>query len=177
MTVAIPEFSHRVTVDRLPATGLALRLAAGPDARGGLTRRFGLLALERLEADLVLTRDRRGVTLAGSFEADVTQACVVSGEPVPFRVRETIGLRFEPTSAASPDAEIELSGEALDVLPIEDGAVDVGEAIAQSLALALDPYPKAGPEVLAEARRWLASEEGLAADAGRTRPFTDLGRQ
>lgn len=177
MSGPVPEFSHRVAVERIPASGLTLHLAAGADARAALAARFGLLALDRLEGDLTLARDGRGVGLVGALVAEAVQACAISGEPVEARVSEAVALRFEPPADVPADAEIELSGDALDVLPIEEGAIDLGEALAQSLAIALDPYPKASADVLAEARRRLASEDALAAEARRANPFASLRRQ
>ncbi len=174
MTVRANEFSHLVAVDRIPRAGMALRLAAGADARAALARRFGLLALDRLEGEVTLARAGRGIDLAGTLVAEATQVCVVSGEPVAASLSEVLALRFEPPADVAPDTEIELSDEALDLLPIEDGAIDVGEALAQSLAVALDPYPRASPDAVAEARRRLLSEEEAAAEARRSSPFAAL---
>ncbi|WP_448582879.1 YceD family protein [Thermaurantiacus sp.] len=176
MTETVPEFSHGLMVDRIAANGMVLYLEAGADSRLQLAARFGLVALDRLEADLVVTRDARGVTLAGRFAADVIQACVISGEPVQARIAEELALRFEELAEPVPDCEVELSHEALDLLPIEDGAIDVGEALAQSLALALDPYPRAGPEVLAKARRQFANAQKLA-ERCQPSPFAILRQQ
>ncbi len=177
MTGPRPEFSHRVAVERIPAAGLSLRLEAGPEARAKLARRFDLVALDRLEGELRLTRDARGVGLAGTLRAEVIQACVVSGEPVAGRIADELALRFERLADPVPDSEVELAAEALDLLPIEDGAIDLGEALAQSLALALDPYPRAGPEALAAARRRLRSEEEMAEEARGSSPFAALRPQ
>lgn len=174
--MSAPEFSHRVAVEKVARTGTPLLLVAGEDARARLAARFGLLSLESLSADLLLTRDARGVALSGMLAAEAVQSCVVSLEPVPVRVEERLALRFEVPAPPEPDAEVELSAEALDVLPIEGGEIDVGEAVAQSLGLALDPYPRAAPEVLAEARRRLMSEEEAAAMARAAGPFARLAK-
>ena len=44
--------------------------------------------------------------------------------------------------------EVVLDAEAEDVEPLVAGAIDIGEAVAQQLSLALDPFPRA-PEALA----------------------------
>ena len=66
------------------------------------------------------------------------------------------------------------------MLPIEGRSIDLGEAAAQSLGLALDPYPRAGAEALAAARRRLLSEEAAAereaAEKARANPFAVLKR-
>jgi uncharacterized metal-binding protein YceD (DUF177 family) len=171
-----PEFSHRVPVDKLSTRAQPLLLEAGPSARAALAARFDLEALDRLSATLELVRHGRGASVTGRLEADVVQRCVVSGEPVPAQVRELLNLRFEP----QPDSEgdIELEAEALDTLPVEDGAIDVGEAVAQSLLLALDPYPRADEATLARVRAHLLSEEEAEARAATAKaeasPFAKL---
>ena len=45
-------------------------------------------------------------------------------------------------SAAGPDDEIELSESDCDVVFYDNAAIDLGTAIADSLALSLDPYPR-----------------------------------
>ena len=57
---------------------------------------------------------------------------------------------------------MELSADALDTLPIENGAIDLGEAAAETLALALDPFPRSpgADAALAEAGVLGESEAG-----------------
>lgn len=162
--MAAPEFTHVVPLDRLTGASRRHRLVADEAARAALAQRFDLIEIERLEADLDVRRDGKGVHAAGPMRAEVVQRCVVSGEPVRARIETALDLRFEPADA--PDGEVELTEDLLEVLPLEDGAVDLGEAVAQSLVLALDPWPRADAAKLAEARRHLLSEaEAEAASA------------
>jgi uncharacterized metal-binding protein YceD (DUF177 family) len=72
------------------------------------------------------------------------QSCAVSGEDLAVRIDEPLALRFVP--AAQPEGEeIELDADELDEIPFEGHVFDLGEAVAQSLALAIDPYAT-GPE-------------------------------
>jgi uncharacterized metal-binding protein YceD (DUF177 family) len=109
----------------------------------------------------------------------VVQSCVVSGEPVPAHVDEPLELRFEPLDEGRD--EIELEADALDVMPVDGDAIDLGEALAQALAVALDPYPRAAPDVLAKARQLLMSEEEAEARAEAAKasanPFAALKKQ
>lgn len=175
---AAPEFSRAVARDRLPAAGLDLRLAADAAERDALAARFGLLRLDRLEAELHLRKTARGLSCRGTVLAEAVQACVVSGAPVPARLEVSVDLRFEPEEPAAA-VEVELGPESLDTLPLADGGADVGEAVAQTLALALDPYPRAGEEHLAEARRHLLTEEeaDLLSRKDSSRPFAALGKR
>ena len=73
---------------------------------------------------------------------------MVTGTGVPARVEETFEITFRPQpSGTGGDDEIELSEGEMDVVFYDGGAVDLGEAVAETLSLALDPYPRA-PEAI-----------------------------
>lgn len=144
-----PEFSRLVEVRRLSEQRLTL--TANREERAALARRFALVSIERLEADLSLTRHGETVAATGRLAAEIVQSCAVSGEPLTVVVEEPIELRFVPARHAHrPDEEIELDAEDCDEIEYTGSSVDVGEAVAQSLALAIDPYAT-GPQ--AEAAR------------------------
>jgi uncharacterized metal-binding protein YceD (DUF177 family) len=82
-----------------------------------------------------------GATARGTVRAVLDQPCVATGDPVRTTVDEPFAIRFIPHRDIA-DEELELSADDLDVMPIDDNAVDLGEAVAQTLALALDPYPR-----------------------------------
>lgn len=173
-----PEFSKIVPLDRLGSTPALYVVEADGATRAALAERLGLLSLEHLSARLELWRAGKGAGASGSFTAEVIQECVVSTLPVASRIEAPMELRFEPI--AEVGGEIELEAEELDLLPVENGAVDIGEAVVQSLALALDPYPRASAEDMAEARSRLMSEEEAAAQEQADRmarsPFAGLKR-
>lgn len=166
------EFCRPVRLDTIGSGPTARAIDASPVECAALARRFDLLTLESLAADLTAQRIAGGITLTGRVRAHGNQSCVVSGLPVPFAIEETLALRFDPASGAAD--EVELTDADLDVLPLEGDAVDFGEAAAQALSLALDPYPKAGASELAEYRRLLTSEEEAARAAN---PFSILASE
>lgn len=171
-----PEFSHRIPIEKLPSHAQDHVLEADAAARAALAERFDLVAIERLIAHVSVAKQGKGAQLSGRFEADVVQRCAVSGEPLAAHVADSLHLRFEPEQAEP--GEIELDAGALDVLAVEDGAVDIGEAVAQSLFLALDPYPLADEAVLARVRALILSEEEAeaaeAAAKAKASPFAML---
>ncbi len=67
------------------------------------------------------------------------QTDVVTLDPVPGHVEDDFSLLFggTPDDAAALDPDAEL------VEPLVDGHIDIGEAVAQQLSLAMDPYPRA----------------------------------
>ena len=155
-----PEFSRPVRVDTLGEQPRTMRIAAEPGERAAVAARFGLIALDRLEADLTLSRKEEEIAVHGTLEAAVAQACVASGAPVPATLAAPFDILFRrPPEPGQPDEEIELSDSELDVIFYEHGEIDVGEAVAETLALSLDPYPRS-PEAEAILRAAGVKPEG-----------------
>lgn len=133
-----------------------LRLSADSADRAAIAERFGLISVERLDAALTLAVAGEVLHVTGTLDAAVTQRCVATGEPLPARLREPIDVRFVPNArleAAAPEAEVELGGDEMDVIGYDGGRVAIGEMVAETLALALDPYPRS-----AGADAWLAQK-------------------
>ncbi len=170
------EFSVAVQIDLLGKAPANFTLAANADERAALARRFDLQAISALSGQFSVTRSGDGAHVDGQWTADVIQSCVVSGAPLAAHVGGSLVLRFEPPP--TDGGEIELEADALDVLPVEDGSIDLGDALAQSLLLALDPFPRADEATLAEARLHLLSEEEATkieeADRLARNPFAKL---
>ena len=139
-----PEFSRAVPVQSLEDSETVIDIEADADERAALARRFGLLALDSLTAKVGLTPADGGlVRVHGALAAEVTQACVITLEPVTARVEASFERLYgadapEEEAGLIADADTEESPE-----PFTDGAVDVGEAVAEQLALELDPFPRA----------------------------------
>jgi uncharacterized metal-binding protein YceD (DUF177 family) len=136
-----PEFSRMVDVPRVAGRVARHAIAADDQERAALAQRFGLVALDRLEAELRIELLRGGmVRIEAALAADLTQECVVTLEPVPAKIEESFALLYGPPEAAR---EVVIDGEAETVEPLEGARIDVGEAVAQQLSLALDPFPRA----------------------------------
>lgn len=142
-----PEFSRPVRLEAIGDEPRAIAVDAGEVEREALATRFGLISIEQLEGRFSVHRDLAGIAVAGRVTAAVTQRCSITGEPIAAAVDEEVHLRFVEEAAVGEE-EIELDEEAIDVLPVEDGAIDLGEAAAETLALALDPFPR-GPNAAA----------------------------
>ncbi len=140
MTIA-PEFSRLVPLDRIGAGASAHEIAANEAECAALATRFDLIAIERLTATLTLKRDGDVVDASGRLSAAVIQPCIASGEPVPATIDTDLAIRFAPESD-DPAEEVELDAHALDTVDYRGGAIDLGEAAAETLALALDPFPR-----------------------------------
>lgn len=145
MTSDMPpaEFSRVERLDTIGVDERRVSIAAAEAERAALARRFGLVGVDLLTADLVVRREGSAVLATGRVRARVTQACSVTGEPVPAQIDEPVTLRFvEPGDSFEPE-EVELDPDALDTIEIAGGGVDLGEAAAETMALALDPFPRA----------------------------------
>ncbi len=162
------EFSRPERVDQIGVVERIVELTADAPERTALARRFDLLAVDRLQASFTVRRDDAGILATGRVAAAVTQACVATGVPLPATVDETVALRFVEQLAAADEED--LPADALDVLPIEDGAIDLGEAAAATMALALDPFPRS-PDADAALAAAGVKEEGEEDGAG---PFAAL---
>lgn len=137
-----PEFSRPVRIDTLATEPRRIVLTADEGERRALADRFGLAAITRLEAAAAVSRNGETAVAAGTLRAEVTQSCVATGEPVEASLAEDFRIEFRPPPAARRDDEIELDQAELDVVFHDGVAVDLGEAVAETLALALDPYPR-----------------------------------
>jgi hypothetical protein len=127
-------------------------IEANERERAALAQRFGLIAVEHLSADYALRREAIGVRATGTLRAEVAQACVVTGEPCPARIEEPFAIRFLPAGSESGE-DVELSEDALDATFFSGNLIDLGEAAAETMALALDPFPRspAAAQALQEA--------------------------
>ena len=149
-------------------SGDRLHFVATDEEREDIADRLGLVALDRFEAEVTLERNGDLVTATGRVTAKAAQPCIATGEPVHETVDEPVTLRFVPVPGdGDPDEEIELDANELDTVFHDGQVIDLGDALADTLSLALDPYPRSpnAEEVLRDAG--VLSEE----EAG---PFSGL---
>ena len=150
--------------------GDRLALVATDAEREAIAERLRLLTLDRLEAEVVLHKDAAAIVADGRVRAKVRQACIATGEPVPASIDEPVHLRFVAApDDGDPDEEIELGEDELDTIFHDGLQIALGDALADTLALAIDPYPRsAGADEALRAAGVLPEEEagpfaGLAA--------------
>ncbi len=154
------EFSRPVRIDTLGEQPRPMTIEAEPRERAALAARFGLIALDRLEAGVTLRRIAEDVAVHGTLQASLVQACVASALPVPAVLATSFDILFRPRAqAVGAEEEIELSESEMDVVFYDEAEIDVGEVVAETLALALDPYPRA-PEAEATLREAGVKREG-----------------
>lgn len=154
-----PEFSRPERIDTIGARERTVTLSADDAERAALAARFGLVSIGRLEATLAVRQEASGIAVRGRVGADVVQACTVTDEPIPATIDEPVALLFVSEGSAAEDEEIELDEGALDTVPYEGGAIDLGEAAAETMALALDPFPRSANAAAALREAGVLTEE------------------
>lgn len=144
------ESVHRLQLDQI-RDGERIDFNANAEELAAIAERLRLVSLDRLDAHTVLKRDGAMVKASGRLKASLSQACVATGEPVAQHIDEAFDLSFVP--APSAEEELELAADQLDTIFHDGQAIDLGTAIADTLALALDPYPRspAADEALRQA--------------------------
>lgn len=164
------EFSRPIKVDDLGEDETIEEIEATQAERKALARRFGVVSLDRLVARVSLRRLPRDglIQLEGCLWATVTQACVVTLEAVTSEVEREFSQLFTLGLGSEPDGEVFVDLDAEDPPePVEDGRIDLGEAVAEHLSLALDPYPR-GEGAELQSGDWDGAE-------ARNSPFAVLG--
>ncbi len=137
-----PEFSR---IWRLDALGIDRQVEIEADAteRAALATRFALQSLDTLSATATFHPVAAGIEAKGQMKAKAVQSCVITGEPVPATIDQPFTIRFVAPDATPVSEELELDAEDCDVMEHDGQGIDLGEAVAQTLGLALDPYPRA----------------------------------
>lgn len=141
----LPPFRRPIPVGSLSRRRpLPFDLAPEPHEKAEIARFLGLEALRDLrfrgELSPVGGDDWQ---IEGHLTAQVVQSCVVTLAPVVSRIDEAIARRYVPREAYDPPAEIDIDPEAEDEPDPFDAAIDPGALALESLALVLDPYPRA----------------------------------
>ena len=138
------EFSRMIDARAIDAA--PVRLVAGAEECAALARRFEIVAVTAANATVDLVREGSAVTAHGRLVADILQSCAVSGEDFPVHIDERLAFRFVPDTAThAPDEELEIDAGDCDEIPFDGHHFDLGEAVAQSLGLAIDPFAT-GPD-------------------------------
>jgi hypothetical protein len=146
--------SYEVNVARLPRSGLPVVFEADEAARAKLAEAHDLLSVEAFRVDLLVTAwNKGGARVTGTVVADITQACVVTLEPLAARLSAEVSALFLPESSRLgrqlPQGEMLLDPEGPDGPETFSGeTVDVGALAEEFFDLEIDPYPrKPGVEI------------------------------
>jgi Large ribosomal RNA subunit accumulation protein YceD len=139
--------SRPVTLADVPPAGRDVSIITSEKERGAVARLLQLPGIAALEATLRVSHyGKDGLEVAGEIHAQLTQACVVTGEHFESDVVAPVEIRFSPHGQ---DPNAPLGADELVDPDAEDppdllvgGRIDLGAVATEFLALALDPYPK-----------------------------------
>lgn len=149
--------------------GLSERRAATAEELVEIARVLDVLACEGVTADYVIRPiGHRRYVLKGEVSGQLTQACVVTLEPVAQRLHAAFDVEFWPagTLPVAGEDEVEALSSA-EIEPIEHGRIDAGRIVFETLSASLDPYPRK-PDAA------FAGETTDSLDAGKESPFAAL---
>jgi uncharacterized metal-binding protein YceD (DUF177 family) len=153
------DFAHRLQLDQI-RDGERIDIVADEADRCAISERLNLISLGRLEAHVILSRDDGSIRAEGRVVGSLSQSCVITGDPVRSHVDESFTLKFVPDPGGSaPEEEVELGPDDCDVMFHDGATIDLGAAIADTLALAIDPYPKSASADAALKEAGVLSEE------------------
>jgi uncharacterized metal-binding protein YceD (DUF177 family) len=135
-------FGHSMPLDQIRDCE-RIELVADEGERQQIAERLGLRSLSRLDAHVTLEREKDRIRARGRLRASLDQSCVATGVPVAEHVYEPFEIVLVPEPREGrPDEEIELGADDCDTVFYEGGAIDLGTAVADTLALSIDPYPR-----------------------------------
>lgn len=140
------EFSRVLPAPRLAQLPMTVEISADRRECAALALRFGLLDIASLTASLTVVDDAKPgqVLIKGRLEATLTQACVVTLQPLGAQLAEGFEATFAVEGAEEVSASLAFELEEDQPEPFGPEGIDLGELVAQQLMVALDPYPRAG---------------------------------
>lgn len=178
--VVTPEFSRIKPIERDMGAGddaerFSIEATAGE--RAALAQRFGLIEIGSLTATGTIDVSARGrrARLTATLHARVIQPCVVTLQPVPAEVEDCFTMTYDRDAGGPAQREESFDLDADDPPdPLPEAGIDIGEAVAEHLGLALEPYPRA-PGVEFRPESGDGNEAGPA-NGARPSPFAALAR-
>lgn len=143
-------FSRPLKVGQVSARAHTLRLSAEPAELQALAVLWNVLSVESLDAELQVARWKKdGIRINGRVRCTLTQACVVTLEPVPAVIAEDIEQIFVPEGSRLAEGRKDENGELVveadgpDLPQTFSGdSIDAGELVAEFAALGIDPWPR-----------------------------------
>ena len=162
-------WTHRVS--EIPEPGLRVARAATEAERTALAKALEVVSCEGADAEYTIKAIGVGrYRLSGEVSVRLTQGCVVTLEPLSTKLKEGFEVEFWPPESVpgAPSAEVEVSA-LRDIEPIEHGTIDAGRIVFETLAAAIDPYPRKEGAAL----DW-RDENDKSSEPGSASPFAKL---
>lgn len=160
-----------IRLDSMPVTGRDVDVSPTAEERAAIAAQLGVTSVDAIAVHLHAVRFRGGIRVTGRLTGVVTQPSVVTLEPMSQEISEPVDRIFLPGGekefAARANAEIFVDLEGDDVPDhFEGNEADLSDLIVETLALAVDLYPREAGASLDEA--------GLKPDLDNVSPFAVL---
>ena len=160
-----------IRLDSMPVAGREAHVTPSADERAAIAASIGVTTVDALDVKLHAVKFRGGMRVTGRLTGSVTQPSVVTLEPISQEISEPIDRIFLPggekdfAGPANAEIFVDLDGE--DVPDhFEGNEADLTDLIVETLALAVDLYPRAPGESL--------DDLGLKPDVAEDHPFAAL---
>lgn len=135
-------------IDEKPA---AYSLEATAEERTVLSERFGLQSFDHLEAQVTVARrpSDQAIEITGQVIANLAQTCVATLSAVPEEIDASFHLLLvdEAQAQAWDREEYYLDDTAPEYDALEGESVDLGEIIAQTVSIHMNPFPRSSGEL------------------------------
>jgi hypothetical protein len=127
-----------------------VKIAADEAQRALLAEVHDVVSVENWQAELLVAPwKRNGVKVSGRVEADITQECVATLEPIAAHISEEVSAIYFPEDSKlgrlgfHAAGEVHLDAEGPDSPETFSGdTIDVGALAEEFFGLAIDPYPR-----------------------------------
>jgi len=134
MKEPVPEISRPIEVARVSPVGSHEKISADAKECAALAKRLMLPAVHAVSAVLLVKPWRGGgYKVTGDVRADIEQESVISLETFRSDVVFPVERYFLSHGRVESDDDVDV---------IEGGVIDLGEVVAETLGLELDPYPR-----------------------------------
>ncbi|HEX4894144.1 MAG TPA: DUF177 domain-containing protein [Hyphomicrobiaceae bacterium] len=141
----MPELEWTESVAEIPSNGLEKKRSATAEECASIAAALGLVSCEGVAARYRITPRAGGrYALDGTIDADVTQECVVTLEPLPAHLTIPLSVEFVPEAGRTDESASDLIDPfaTVDVEPIVQGRMEIGRVVVEEVASNLDPYPR-----------------------------------
>jgi hypothetical protein len=149
-TSSAPEPAWDHAAHDIPQIGVSVEREATPDELARIALALDLIACTSLRAQYTIAPTAGGhYRLSGRLHAEISQACVVTLDPIDSTIEDDFEAVFWPQEdmPAPESGEVALDDEP-EREPMVAGQIAVGRVVFESLAAAMNPFPRKPDAVL-----------------------------
>ncbi len=174
----VSDLSLSLAAAEIDRDAKSFEVKATPEQLAEIAERFDLVALKTMTATVSVSSKGpdEGILVSGHVYADLTQRCISSLADVPEVVDIPFSLLLvSPEAADRMDADenyMDIDQPEYDAL--EGDTVEIGEIVAQTVAISMNPYPRAeGAELAGANKTGISFNEP---ELEKKNPFAALGK-